>query len=40
MILELAVLDVRTGQTGEFEAAFREASAIIAGRPGYLSHEL
>ena len=40
MILETAVLDVKTGQAGDFEAAFREASAIIASMPGYLSHEL
>ena len=40
MILETTVLDVKTGQARDFEAAFREASAIIASMPGYLSHEL
>ena len=40
MILEVATLDVRRGQEAEFEAAFAEASSIIAGMPGYLSHEL
>ncbi|HEY8516070.1 MAG TPA: antibiotic biosynthesis monooxygenase [Candidatus Binatia bacterium] len=40
MILEVAVLDVRPGQTAEFEAAFREAQSIIASMPGYLSHQL
>jgi heme-degrading monooxygenase HmoA len=40
MILEVAVLDVKSEMTAEFEAAFRTASEIIAGRPGYLSHEL
>ena len=40
MILEAARLDVRPGQTAEFEAAFRRASAIIAAMPGYLRHEL
>lgn len=40
MILEVAVLDVRPGQGQAFEAAFREASPIIAASPGYLSHEL
>lgn len=40
MILEVATLDVRAGQEDAFEAAFREASAIISSMPGYLSHEL
>lgn len=40
MILEVAVLDVRPGQTDAFEAAFREAQAIIASMPGYRSHQL
>lgn len=39
-ILEVAILDVIPGQEVEFEAAFREASAIIAASPGYNSHEL
>lgn len=34
MILEVATLDVRLGQETDFEIAFREASAIIAGMPG------
>jgi len=40
MILEAAMLQVKTGQENDFEAAFRDASHIIAARPGYLSHEL
>ena len=40
MILELAILDVKPGETAPFEAAFREAQAIIASMPGYLAHEL
>jgi len=40
MVLEVAILDVRPGQAGEFEAAFREAQAIIASMPGYLAHQL
>ena len=40
MILEAASLQVRPGQAREFEAAFREAQAIIASMPGYRSHEL
>lgn len=39
-ILEVAVLDVKPGMTAEFEAAFCIASKIIAGRSGYISHEL
>ena len=39
-MLELAVLDVRDGEGGAFESAFREAERIIAASPGYLSHEL
>jgi heme-degrading monooxygenase HmoA len=40
MVLEAAILNVRPGTTRAFEAAFREASGIIAAMPGYLSHEL
>jgi heme-degrading monooxygenase HmoA len=40
MILEVAVLNVRDGECEAFEAAFREASPIIASMPGYLSHEI
>ncbi len=40
MILEIATLDIRPGQTAEFEAAFQKAQAIIASMPGYLGHEL
>ena len=40
MILEAAQLQVRPGDSQAFEAAFREAQAIIASMPGYLSHEL
>jgi heme-degrading monooxygenase HmoA len=40
MILEVAILNVRDGQTAEFEAAFRQASPIIASMRGYISHEL
>lgn len=40
MILEVAVLNVRAGETRAFEASFREAEGIIASMPGYLSHEL
>lgn len=40
MILEIAQLQVRPGHSADFEAAFREAQAIIASMPGYLGHEL
>jgi heme-degrading monooxygenase HmoA len=40
MILEVAPLHIRSGQAEAFEAAFREAQAIISGMPGYISHDL
>jgi heme-degrading monooxygenase HmoA len=40
MILEVAVLDVRPGSEAAFEAAFEEASPIIASMPGFVSHQL
>lgn len=40
MILEVAILNVRSGIEREFEAAFAQASPIIASMPGHLSHQL
>lgn len=40
MILEVAVLDVRTGSEAAYEAAFQQASSIISAMPGYVSHQL
>jgi heme-degrading monooxygenase HmoA len=40
MILEVAPLHIRSGQSPAFEAAFREAETIISAMPGYISHEL
>jgi heme-degrading monooxygenase HmoA len=40
MILEIAPLQVRAGHGAQFEAAFRQAQAIVASMPGCLSHEL
>ncbi len=40
MILEVAMLDVRTGSNREFEASFLKAEPLIAGMKGYISHEL
>jgi heme-degrading monooxygenase HmoA len=34
------VLDVKSGQEAEFEAAFGKAQQIIASMPGYVSHQL
>ena len=36
MILEAAMLHIRSGQSEDFEASFREASAIIASMKGYI----
>lgn len=40
MILEVAILNVKQGRAAEFETAFADAQGIIAGMPGYVSHEL
>ncbi|SMB94257.1 antibiotic biosynthesis monooxygenase family protein [Deinococcus hopiensis] len=40
MILEIAMLNVRSGQTTDFEAAFAQAQRIISSMPGYVRHEL
>jgi len=40
MILEVAVLNIRPGQSAEFERAFEQAQAIISSMPGYSSHQL
>ncbi|MEM7018398.1 MAG: antibiotic biosynthesis monooxygenase [Pseudomonadota bacterium] len=40
MILEVAILNVRTNETAAFESAFAKAQAIISSMPGYISHEL
>ncbi len=40
MILEAADLHIKPGKSAEFERAFAEASSIIAGMPGYISHQL
>jgi heme-degrading monooxygenase HmoA len=40
MVLEVAVLNVRPGQSDAFEATFREAQQIIAASRGYQRHEL
>lgn len=40
MILEVAMLQIKTGQYIEFETVFGKAQSIIASMPGYISHEL
>lgn len=40
MILEVAVLHVRDGESTAFEEAFGKAQRIISAMPGYLGHEL
>ncbi len=40
MILEVAMLDIKSGLETEFEAAFGEAQKIISSMEGYLSHQL
>ena len=36
MIIEHALLPVRSGQEADFEAAFAQAAPIIAGMPGFV----
>jgi heme-degrading monooxygenase HmoA len=40
VILEVALLQIRSGQRAQFEAAFYQAQQIISSMTGYLSHEL
>jgi heme-degrading monooxygenase HmoA len=40
MVLEVAVLNVRPGESDAFESAFREAQRILSTSSGYQQHEL
>jgi len=40
MVLEHALITVRPGTASDFESALREARAVIAASPGFLSLEL
>lgn len=40
MILEAAMLQVKSGLSAEFEHSFKEASGLISSIDGYLGHEL
>ena len=40
MVLEVAVLDVKPGQSQDFEAAYGQAQSILSSMKGYNSHQL
>ena len=40
MIQEVAILNIKPNLNDEFEAAFQQASTIIASMPGYISYSL
>jgi heme-degrading monooxygenase HmoA len=40
MITEIAVLNIKKGQSQMFEAAFSKAQSIISSMKGYIEHEL
>lgn len=40
MILEVAILNIKSGMQDEFEHSFEKASKIISARTGYVNHEL
>lgn len=40
MILELASLRIQAGETANFEAAYKQASLVIATAKGYITHQL
>ncbi|MBP0017833.1 MAG: antibiotic biosynthesis monooxygenase [Cyanobacteria bacterium SBLK] len=40
MILEVAILNVISGQENNFESDFKKASEIISSMKGYINHEL
>ncbi|MGB7441419.1 MAG: antibiotic biosynthesis monooxygenase [Coleofasciculaceae cyanobacterium] len=40
MILETAILNIKSGMSNEFEIAFQKAANIISSMPGYISHDL
>lgn len=39
-VLEVAILDVISGEEESFEQAFKQAQEIIASMAGYISHQL
>ena len=40
MILELALLDIKPGETDSFEKAFHQAQSILSSMVGYKGHQL
>ncbi|TDG35465.1 antibiotic biosynthesis monooxygenase [Pedobacter changchengzhani] len=40
MILEVAILNIKTGLSADFEKAFGKAENIISSMDGYISHQL
>lgn len=40
MVLEVAVLNIKTGLSQEFETAFSKAEKIIGSMKGYIAHEM
>ncbi len=40
MITEIALLEIKTGESGIFEEAFDKAQKIISSMKGYIQHEL
>ena len=40
MILEVAILNIKSGMSDKFEIAFKQAQTIISVMPGYIKHDL
>ncbi len=40
MIVEQAILNIKSGQSSAFEKAFREAQRIISSMKGYIRHDM
>lgn len=40
MILEVAILEIKKGESNAFEKAFESAQEIISSMEGYISHKL
>lgn len=40
MVLEVAILNVKSGKEKDFESAFFEAKEIISASKGYIEHQL
>jgi heme-degrading monooxygenase HmoA len=40
VVLEVALLHVRSGESAAFEQAFADAQSIISSMDGYISHQL